>query len=140
MGFIRDAFESISGAVRSVFDTRSVLRPNARTARAFEGRVIGHFRRTGPNAWDKYELIPHEDDSIDIFPSTEIQVEPDRSRFRIRARGQVLMVQWVPTAEEQEQISGGVDIHMLFSETCIHGFESTGGIGAAAVIARTLRR
>ena len=139
MGFIRDAFESISGAVRSVFDTRSVLRPNARTSRAFAGHVIGHFRRTGPNSWDDYELVPHEDDATEIYASTEIQVEPDRSRFRIRARNQVLMVQWVPTDEEQARIAAGADIHALFRETCIHPYASAGGVGAAAVIARKLR-
>jgi hypothetical protein len=140
MKFVRDAFESLSGAVARVFDTRSVLKPNARTKAQFAGHVIGHFRRTGPNAWDDYELVPHEGDPIDVYPSVEVQVEPERSRFRMRARGQVLMVQWVPGDDDRRDIDSGADVHALFRERCVEEFRNQKGIGVAAFVARTLRR
>jgi len=140
MGFIRDSFESISGKVSDLVGTKRVLQPNARTKCRFAGHVIGRYRRNGPNPWNDYELVPEDAGPIDVFPSIEVQVEPERSRFRMRARGQVLMVQWTPTEEETATIRSGVSIHELFMETCVTPFGNAKGMGVAAFVARTLRR
>jgi hypothetical protein len=35
-------------------DARDVLDPNAKTATAFAACIVGHFVRSGPDAWDDY--------------------------------------------------------------------------------------
>jgi len=140
MGFIQDAFESISGRVSDLIDARSVLHANGKTKRSFDGHIVGYFHRSGPNSWDDYQLVPKDDGPIDVFPSIEIQVEPLRSRFRMRTRGKVAMVQWVPTAEERAALQAGGELHEAFLESCVDQFKHSAGIGVAAFVAKTLRR
>ncbi len=41
-------------------DARDVLDADATTSRAFSGRVVGVYRRSGPNAWDDYVLVDED--------------------------------------------------------------------------------
>ena len=68
-------------------DSRDVLDANARTCRAFRARILGHFRRVGPNKWDPYRFVRAEgDQEIDVLPGLKIQVEEYGAVFRLSTR------------------------------------------------------
>ena len=83
-------------------DARDVLDADATTSRAFPGRVVGVFRRTGPNAWDDYVLVDEDGGPIEVFGETPIQVEADGATFRMRRKGEVVRVAWTPDDGEGE--------------------------------------
>jgi hypothetical protein len=120
-------------------DARDVLDPNGKTKRSFNGRIVARFRRTGPNPWDDYERIPGDGGPIEVMPGIRIQVEPEGTAFRMRRRGEVVAVAWVPTDAEQAQLGGDDDARSLFLDRHIAGFQNKPGIGAAAAIAGKLR-
>jgi hypothetical protein len=70
-------------------DSRDVLDLNGRTRRAFAGRVVGRYRRIGPNPWDDYELLPAEGESLRVAAGIKIQVEGSGARFRLRRCGEL---------------------------------------------------
>ena len=51
-------------------DARDVLDADATTARSFWGRVLGVYRRTGPNSWDDYALVEEDGGPIEVFAET----------------------------------------------------------------------
>ena len=80
-------------------DARDVLDPNAKTATAFAARIVGHFVRSGPDAWDDYLFQPVASGSaetIEVMADVPVQVEPEGAVFRMRRRGEVLRLQWQP--------------------------------------------
>jgi hypothetical protein len=95
-------------------DARDVLDTNATTTRAFSGRVVGVFRRSGPNTWDDYVLVEEDGGPIDVLAEVAIQVETARATFRMRRRGEVILVAWTPSEPE-----GAADIHARFLEACV---------------------
>jgi hypothetical protein len=121
-------------------DSRDVLDPNGRTRRAFAGRVVGRYRRIGPNPWDDYELLPTEGESLRVAAGIKIQVEGSGARFRLRRRGEVLVVEWTPSQDERAALAAaGRDIHDAFIEACVEDYASPPGFGLAAVIAKKLK-
>ena len=56
-------------------DARDVLDADATTSRAFSGRVVGVYRRNGPDVWDDYLLVDLDGTPIEVFAETPIQVE-----------------------------------------------------------------
>jgi hypothetical protein len=48
-------------------DSRDVLDPNARTKAPFRGQIVGHYRPTGPNAWDAYEYVEADGGRIEVL-------------------------------------------------------------------------
>jgi hypothetical protein len=119
-------------------DARDVLDPNGKTRRSFKGRIVASFRRTGPNSWDDYERVPGDGGPIEVMPGIRIHVEAEGTEFRMRRRGEVVAVAWVPTDAEQAELAGGGGARALFLDRHIAGFQNKPGIGAAAVIAGKL--
>lgn len=99
-----------------------MLDADATTSRAFSGRVVGVFRRTGPNAWDDYELVDEDGGPIDVFAQTPIQVEREGATFRMRRRGEVVRVAWTPDDGEDEE---GADLRARFLESCVRHEDPT---------------
>lgn len=121
-------------------DSRSVFQPNAKTRKSFRGRVIGCYQRTGPNAWDDYQLVTADGGPLDMFPAVRIQVEPTGARFRMRKGGKVMVVEWAPTHDEQADIGEGEEPRAAFLHHCVENFRNKGGMGVTAFIAKTLGR
>jgi hypothetical protein len=108
-------------------DARDVLDADATTSRAFSGRVIGVFRRSGPNAWDDYVLVDEDLGPIEVFGETPIQVEADAT-FRMRRQGEVIRVAWIP----EEGAGEAGDRHARFLKSCVRHEDPTpeGSLGA----------
>ena len=85
-------------------DARDVLDPDGRTARAFRGRIVGHYRRVGPDAWDDYRFVAEDGGEIDVLPGLKIQVERHGARFRMRRQGRVIRVEWSPSAADLDRM------------------------------------
>ena len=109
-------------------DARDVLDADATTSRAFSGRVVGVFRRSGPNAWDDYVLVDEDLGPIEVFVETPIQVEADAT-FRMRRQGEVVRVAWTPDDGGGE---AGEDLHGRFLKSCVRHEDPTpeGNLGA----------
>jgi hypothetical protein len=110
-------------------DARDVLDADATTRRAFSGRIVGAYRRTGPNSWDDYVLVDEDEGTIEVFAGTPIQVEEDGATFRMRRKGEVIRVAWTPEAGEGE---AGADPRARFLESCVRDEDPTpeGNLGA----------
>jgi hypothetical protein len=110
-------------------DARDVLDANAVTSRSFTGRVVGSYRRTGPNAWDDYVLVEEHGGTLEVHAGTHVQVEAEGAVFRMRRQGQVLVVSWVPGPGE---VRAGGDARAAFLERCIGDEDPTpdGSMGA----------
>ena len=103
-------------------DARDVLDADATTSRAFSGRVVGVYRRSGPDVWDDYLLVDLDGTPIEVFAETPIQVEQDGARFRMRRKGEVIVVAWTP---EQGAAEAGADLHARFLESCVRNDDPT---------------
>jgi hypothetical protein len=103
-------------------DARDVLDPNSRTTRPIAGRITGHFRPLGPNAWDDFEFVSENEGAIDVLPGLEVQREDNAPAFRMRWHGRVVRVAFDPAHAD-----------------ALVPFASDPGRGAAGVIAEKLR-
>ncbi len=121
-----------------IVDARDVLDANARSRRAFRARVVGYFRRTGPNRWDPYRFVAADGDEIEVLPGLKVEVEPEGAVFRIRSEGKVLRAAWLP--DDDGRIVSGSELRPRFLENCVGGFRNPSGRGAKAWIARKLKR
>jgi len=120
-------------------DARDVLDPNGCTRSAFAARVLGRYRRTGPNAWDDYELVPAKGEPLQVAAGIMIQVEDQEAHFRIRHRGKVLLAEWTPSDEQRAAIERHhLDPRAAFLDACVEDYASPPGIGLAALIAKKL--
>jgi hypothetical protein len=110
-------------------DARDVLDADATTARSFRGRVLGVYRRTGPNPWDDYTLVEEDGGPIEVFAETAVQLENEGAVFRMRRKGEVTVVAWVPGPAEAGDAS---DLRARFLESCIRHEDPTpdGSLGA----------
>jgi hypothetical protein len=110
-------------------DARDVLDADATTSRAFTGRVVGVFRRAGPDAWDDYVLVEEDGGPIEVFARTPIQVEREGATFRMRRRGEVVRVAWTPDDGEDERVA---ELRARFLESCVRHEDPTpeGSLGA----------
>ena len=108
-------------------DARDVLDADATTSRAFSGRIVGVFRRSGPNTWDDYVLVEADGGEIQVFPETPIQVEREGARFRMRRKGEVVLVAWTP-----EEGGPEAELHARFLASCVRNTDPTpeGNLGA----------
>ena len=75
-------------------DTRNVFKANAIVRRSFVGRIIGRYRRLGPNPWDDYAYQALPGGTITVLPGLKVQVERSGSAMRMRHRGQVVVVEF----------------------------------------------
>jgi hypothetical protein len=95
-------------------DARDVLDTDATTTRAFSGRLVGVFRRSGPDTWDDYVLVETDGGPVDVLAGTPIQVETEGATFRMRRSGEVVRVTWTPGEAE-----GGADPRVQFLEAFV---------------------
>jgi hypothetical protein len=110
-------------------DARDVLDADATTSRAFTGRVLGVYRRRGPNAWDDYLLDETDGGPIEVLAGTPVQVEDEGAVVRLRRRGEVTVVAWVPDPSEVDE---GTDLRAAFVGRCLSHEDPTpeGSLGA----------
>ena len=121
-------------------DSRDVLDTNAETRDRFGGRIVGHWRPTGPNPWEPYELVLGDEGPIEVLPGLKVQVEDWRAELRLRRSGRVVRVAWAPTDDDRRSIDEdfGGDERAAFLARCVRPFDEAQGVGAGAVIARHL--
>jgi hypothetical protein len=103
-------------------DARDVLDADATTARAFNARVLGRYRRTGPNSWDDYRLVEEDGGEIRVSAETPVQLESEGALCRMRRRGGVVVVRWLPEPGELER---GQDPRARFVELCLRTEDPT---------------
>lgn len=122
-------------------DARDVLDTNAKTKRTFRARIIGHFRRSGPNAWDDYQYVSDDEAvEIEVSPTLDVQVEAWGVELRFRRLGRVVRLRWLPDAEDEPLIRGlsPQKLREYFLGNYLETFDEALGMGAAAVIASKL--
>ncbi len=103
-------------------DARDVLDADATTRCTVSGRVVGVYRRSGPNSWDDYVLVDEDGGPIEVFAETPIQVEAIGATFRMRRKGEVIRVAWTPA----DGGSGPADeLRALFLVSCVRREPST---------------
>lgn len=121
-------------------DARDVLDPNAKTTCAFQARVVGRFRHLGPDAWDDYAVeAVAGGEVIEVLADVPVQVEPAQARFRMRWRGEVVRLAWLPKPDDDAAPGvPTVDLHRRFVVACCRPFAEAAGLGAAAGIAKAL--
>lgn len=118
-------------------DSRDVLDPDAMTRRAFRAQIVGHWRRKGPNPWDKYRYISLKGDEVEVLPGLKVAVERYGAMVRMRRQGKVVRVEWVP-----EGISGSAsprEVRRHFIDKYLAPFDEEAGRGVTSVIADKLR-
>ncbi len=121
-------------------DSRDVLDPNARTKLPFRGQVVGHFQATGPNAWDDFEYVESEGGSVEVLAGLKVQAEPPLPRLRLRRRGQVQVVEWRPSPEDEaERKRSRLSSFDFFARRYLEDYSSPAASGLAAVIYKRLK-
>jgi hypothetical protein len=123
-------------------DSRDVLDPNGRTSSPFGGQILGHYRRTGPNAWDDYELIREEGGAIRVLAGLKIQLEKRGPVFRMRTQGKVVRVKWQPTDGQLRDVDGSSPkaLRRAFLAAHVADFDEELGRGVAGVVASKLNK
>ena len=122
-------------------DSRDVLDPNGRTSNPFDGQIVGHYRRTGSNAWDDYELISAEGGPIRVLAGLKIQLEKRGPVFRMRSQGKVVRVKWQPTDAQLQALDDRSPraLRRAFLAAHVAEFDEELGRGVASVVAGKLR-
>ena len=101
-------------------DARDVLDANGKTKRAFRGEIVGHFRQTGPNAWDDYEFVRETSGTIDVLTGIKVQTEDDGVIFRMRHRARSFESRGlrptmnVPSLRARRSIHGSISLITIF--------------------------
>jgi hypothetical protein len=115
---------------------------NAMTKRAFSATLLGHFRRTGPNRWDDFEWIGDPPEPLEVAAGVAVQLEPSGTDVRLRRRGQVIRVRWVPEAAERAALDAATpeEHRAHFLERYLELVAAPAGIGGAAFVAAKLSR
>ena len=122
-------------------DARDVLDPDAATRKAFRARIIGHYRKTGPDPWDDYEHVYEEEGVLDVHPGLPVQLERHGVEFRLRSQGRVVHLRWVPPEGEAAALPGTPGLAALrrrFLEEYIVEDREPEGHGVAAFVAKKL--
>ena len=120
-------------------DASDVLDANARIKRAFNARVVGYFRKAGPNPWDDYEFVRVAEEPIEPYPGAEVQLERHGTQFRLRKDGRVVRVKWEPSEDDPERVREDLAARRrYFVETYLEQYDDAPGMGAAAIIARKI--
>lgn len=122
-------------------DARDVLDPTGKTKAPFRAKVIGHYKRMGPNSWDDYRFVGKEGDTIDVRPELKIQMEQFGLAFRLRYKGKVVRLEWQPSEEDVSRCGGNdqSNLRTFFFAQYVQDFAEAGPRNAAALIANKLR-
>lgn len=110
-------------------DSRDVLDADYRVTAAFTGRIVGHFRPLGADAWSDYEYVAEDEGTIEVMAGIEVQQETGLPAIRMRWHGRVIRVAFAE-ADGDEAVRRAV--------LAAHLAPCAGALGAAAVIARKL--
>jgi hypothetical protein len=97
-------------------DARDVLDADATTRCTVSGRVVGVYRRSGPNSWDDYVLVDEDGGPVEVFAETPIQVEASGATFRMRRKGEVIRVAWTP---EDGAAAAADELRARFLLSCV---------------------
>lgn len=96
---MRQILEAAARGIDDAVEARALFQPNAKTTVAFDGEILGRFVRNGPNPWDTYRFVPEAGEGIRVFPGINVQLAAQGPVFRMRAKGSVLSVAWVPAQD-----------------------------------------
>ncbi len=132
--------KSLSTKAKKRVAARNVFRPNGKTRRALTARIVGRYMPLGANSWDDYTFVAEDGETISVFPTVRIQLEPTGARFRMRRRGTVVVADWIPTPEEKQALGDSADHRAAFLKDYIASAANKPGFGAGAFIAKTLNR
>lgn len=114
-----------------------VLDPNAVVRMGFRAKVLGHFRRAGPNRWDDYLFVEEDHGEMDVLPGVRVQLEARGAELRIRSRGRVLRVRPIQRGVGKLTLR---ERRARFIAEHLNSFDESPGLGAAAFVAKTLIR
>jgi hypothetical protein len=90
-----------------------VLDPTHEVAQVFRAKVLGTFRRVGPNSWDDYEFVKKSSgktsgsetqDVIEVLPTVPVQFENRGAWVRLRTDGKVCRVEFLPQEDDLKRI------------------------------------
>jgi hypothetical protein len=122
-------------------DSRDVLDPTGKTKASFSAKIVGFYKRVGPNPWDDYKFVSRDGDTIDVRSELKVQMEKFGLAFRLRYQGKVVRLEWQPSAEDIQR-AGDDDqatLRTFFLSHYILDFAEAGPQNAAALIANKLR-
>ncbi len=112
-------------------DSRDVLDADYRVTAAFTGRIVGHFRPLGADAWSDYEYVAEDEGTIEVRAGIAVQREAGLPAIRMRWHGRVIRVACGEADGDEAARNAFLVAHLA---PCA----GAGGLGAAAVIARKL--
>ena len=120
----------------------NVLDANAVVKRAFRGRLVGYFRRVGPNRWDDYVFVRDDQGEIDVLPGIRVELEQQGAQIRMRSSGRVVKVAWMGSLSGESLPEGPSPRRRrdAFVAHYLEPFDEAPGLGAAAYVARNLTR
>lgn len=125
---------------QTLIESRDVLDPNAQVRCAFTGKIIGCFKRTGPNSWDPYTLETIDGDVITVLAGVKVYVDPSGPFIRMRRKGNVVVVAWVPAKDDVQSPLASAELRQIFVSRFLTPFANEPGFGPAAGIAHKLSR
>jgi hypothetical protein len=122
-----------------------VLDVTHHTVRSFRAQVVGAFKRTGPNSWDDYRLLPETGPELDVYPGIPVQLEANGVEIRSRNDGRVVRLRWLPDADELAALSAEVDesdlpraLRKRFVEHYLSAHTAESVLGPSGVVAAKL--
>ncbi len=121
-------------------DTRNVFKANAIVRRSFTGRIVGRYRRLGPNPWDDYAYQATPGDTITVLPGLKVHLERAGATMRMRHRGQVVVVAFAADGEETGPAVPEGDRPGRSLQDYVRKFANKPGAGVGAAIATKLGR
>jgi hypothetical protein len=118
-----------------------VLDVTHHTVSTMRGRVVGYFRRLGPNSWDDYGFVAEPGEDIELVPGVPVMLESRGAELRVRSKGHVVRVRFVPSEVDRPQLpedASNVQLRRYLAEQVLGvvGEEST--LGVSGVIAKKL--
>ncbi len=110
-------------------------------ARPIPARVVGYFRRTGPNSWDDYVYVDEPGEALEVLPGVPVQLEARGPDVRLRRQGRVVRVHFEPDASSMAKLADDPSprrIRRYFVETFLTAHTEDAGLGATAVVVKKL--
>ena len=121
-------------------DTRNVFKANAIVRRSFTGRIVGRYRRLGPNPWDDYEYRAAPGGTLTVLPGLKVHLERAGATLRMRHRGQVVVVALAADGAGTGPAVADGDRPGHSLQDYVRTFANRPGAGAGAAIASKLGR
>lgn len=112
-------------------DSRDVLDADHRTTADFAAWIVGHFQPLGADPWSDFTFVAADEGDITVLTGIEVQLEKQMPAIRMRWHGKVIRAAWAQGEIDAAARADFIAAHLT-------PMQATGGIGAAAVIARKL--